>query len=74
MIKEMNCCTIQCNNCKDYLEVNNDTTIIYSTKEKLIEWMKELGWIILETGEAICKSCLGRADELSDEEKHCMSI
>lgn len=73
MIKEMNCCMIQCNKCLDYLEINNDTAIIYSTKEKLIQVIEELGWILLETGEAVCKICLGKADTLSAEEKYCMS-
>jgi hypothetical protein len=74
MIKEMNCCMIQCNKCLADLEINNDTMIIFSTKEKLIEMLEELGWVLLETGEAICKSCLGKADKLSAEEKHCIAI
>jgi len=70
MIKEMKCCTIQCDKCETFLVIDNDTIIVYGNKEKLIERIKQLGWLILETAEVICKTC---QDKLSDEEKHCMS-
>lgn len=74
MIKETNCCTIQCDKCKDYLEINRDTVIIFSTIKKLTEVIEEIGWILLETGEAICKSCLKDYDILFDDEKHCINL